>query len=42
MSSQLILEESPDKAESWTNRQEIIEVDVPATNSVQFYRFKME
>ena len=39
---QLILEESPDKAESWTNRQEVIEVDVPATNSVQFYRFKME
>ena len=36
------LEESSDLMTNWSSRAEMMEVDIPVTNNVQFYRFRME
>ena len=37
-----LLEESSDLTTNWSARAEMMEMDLPATNNVQFYRFRME
>ena len=36
------LEESSDLMTNWSSRAEMMEVDIPATNNVQLFRFNME
>ena len=36
------LEESSDLMTNWSSRAEMMEVDIPVTNNVQFFRFNME
>ena len=36
------LEESSDLMTNWSSRAEMMEVDIPVTNNVQFFRFNIE
>ncbi|MAS98410.1 MAG: hypothetical protein CMF29_05745, partial [Kiritimatiellaceae bacterium] len=38
----MILEESSDLTTNWSARAEMMEMDLPTTNNIQFYRFRME
>ena len=38
----MMLEESTDLTTNWTSRSEIMEIEIPATNDVQFFRLRMD
>ena len=38
----MMLEESTDLTTNWTRRSEMMEIEIPATNDVQFFRFRMQ